>query len=57
MKDSEFPANAAAQIHKQENEITFENMDSLETQNMGQAVLTLEEALCNFEMNQDSCLF
>ena len=57
MKDSEFPANAAAQLHKQENELTFENMDSLETQNMGQAVLTLEEALCNFEMNQESCLF
>jgi hypothetical protein len=31
MKDSEFTAKAAAQLHKQENELTIENMGSMET--------------------------
>jgi hypothetical protein len=44
MNDSDI-LNNATRLHKQEQNITNENMDTLEAHELGSSVLTLQEAL------------
>ena len=50
-------SNNATSLYKQEQNLTNENMDTLEAKNLGPSVLTLQEAMSFLEKNQEGTLF
>lgn len=57
MKGASKKFEIAQQIRREEANLTLENMQSIESIESGYAILTLEEVIQTFNVNEESALF